>query len=237
MLVLRSGDVALRTQDGGKSWSALTSMAAIANASHMADYSWTGKTLVLHGADQHAPYNDFDIILDHFSRTAQLHRTPHAPCAMIYLVPILIGCGLTFRIQCCDQFGASGTAGPFPATSGSRLTTATRGSTRRPTWSRWRCSAGSGTRAPGISTLPAAASSPRSSSPNRDTGGEYRKHQLRPFGNGEATVGVSVRPTDAAESVMWQDASSITPYSTANLKWLAKECAPGGGLRVHVFAA
>ena len=92
MLVLRSGDVALRTQDGGKSWSALTSMAAIANASHMADYSWTGKTLVLHGADQHAPYNDFDIILDHFSRTAQLHPTPHAPCAMIYLVPILIGC-------------------------------------------------------------------------------------------------------------------------------------------------
>ena len=36
-------------------------------------------------------YGNFDIILDHFSRTSQLHSTQHAPCAILYFVPILIG--------------------------------------------------------------------------------------------------------------------------------------------------
>ena len=33
----------------------------------------------------------FDVILDHFSRTSQLHTTPYAPRAMLYFVPVLIG--------------------------------------------------------------------------------------------------------------------------------------------------
>ena len=37
-----------------------------------------------------AEYNDFDIIFDHFSRTSQLHTTQHAPCAILYFVPVLI---------------------------------------------------------------------------------------------------------------------------------------------------
>ena len=40
-------------------------------------------------------YGNFDIILDHFgpfSRIFHLHPTPHAPCATLYLVPMLIGC-------------------------------------------------------------------------------------------------------------------------------------------------
>ena len=37
-------------------------------------------------------YGNFDIIFDHFSRTSQLHTTQHAPCAILYFVPMLIGC-------------------------------------------------------------------------------------------------------------------------------------------------
>ena len=37
-------------------------------------------------------YGNFDIILDRFSRTSQLHPTPHAPCDMLYFVSILFGC-------------------------------------------------------------------------------------------------------------------------------------------------
>ena len=37
-------------------------------------------------------YGNFDIIFDHFPRISQLHPTPHAPCAMPCLVPMLIGC-------------------------------------------------------------------------------------------------------------------------------------------------
>ena len=37
-------------------------------------------------------YNDFDIILDHFPRVFQLHPTPHAPWAVLYLVPSLTSC-------------------------------------------------------------------------------------------------------------------------------------------------
>ena len=36
-----------------------------------------------------AGYNDFDIILDHFPRVFQLNPTPHAPRAVLYLVPRL----------------------------------------------------------------------------------------------------------------------------------------------------
>ena len=35
---------------------------------------------------------NFGIILDHVSRGSQLHPTPHAPCAMLYLVPMLAVC-------------------------------------------------------------------------------------------------------------------------------------------------
>ena len=37
-------------------------------------------------------YGNFDIILDLFSRIGRLHPTAHAPCATLYLVPMLIGC-------------------------------------------------------------------------------------------------------------------------------------------------
>ena len=36
-------------------------------------------------------YGNFDIILNHFSRVSQLCLTPHALCAVFYLVPMLIG--------------------------------------------------------------------------------------------------------------------------------------------------
>ena len=35
-------------------------------------------------------YGNFDIILVHFWRVSQLH--PHAPCDMLYLVPMLVVC-------------------------------------------------------------------------------------------------------------------------------------------------
>ena len=38
-----------------------------------------------------ALYGNFDIILDHFSHSSMLHNTPHAPCAVIYLVRMLSG--------------------------------------------------------------------------------------------------------------------------------------------------
>ena len=35
---------------------------------------------------------NFDIIFDHLSRIPRLFTIPHAPCALIYLVTMLIGC-------------------------------------------------------------------------------------------------------------------------------------------------
>jgi len=49
MIMTRTRDVPLRTKDGGKTWHPLTSAAALANCSQAATYSWTGRTLVLHG--------------------------------------------------------------------------------------------------------------------------------------------------------------------------------------------
>ena len=37
-------------------------------------------------------YGRFDIVLDHFSRICHRHPAPYAPCATLYLVPMLIGC-------------------------------------------------------------------------------------------------------------------------------------------------
>ena len=37
-------------------------------------------------------YGNFDIIFDHYSRIPQLHPTQHIPCALLYLVTMLIGC-------------------------------------------------------------------------------------------------------------------------------------------------
>ena len=47
MLVMRNGDVPLRTRDGGLSWERLGSVANIARYSPAAAYSWSGKTLAL----------------------------------------------------------------------------------------------------------------------------------------------------------------------------------------------
>ena len=35
---------------------------------------------------------NFDISFDHSSRISQLYPTSHVPCAVLYLVPMLIGC-------------------------------------------------------------------------------------------------------------------------------------------------
>lgn len=48
MVILRNGDVPLRTKDGGASWHPLTSAGSVHLQS--AEYSWSGKTLVYHGA-------------------------------------------------------------------------------------------------------------------------------------------------------------------------------------------
>jgi len=55
MIRMRSGDVPLRTTDGGRSWQPLDSVAKFANCVTEAQYSWSGKTLVLHGLDRGAP--------------------------------------------------------------------------------------------------------------------------------------------------------------------------------------
>ena len=49
MLVMRNGDVPLRTQDGGASFQRLGSVANVARFSPDASYSWSGKTLGLSG--------------------------------------------------------------------------------------------------------------------------------------------------------------------------------------------
>ena len=51
MHILRgNGDLPLRTRDGGATWQALESVAAIAPSVHALMYSWTGRTLVLFGS-------------------------------------------------------------------------------------------------------------------------------------------------------------------------------------------
>ena len=56
MIMLRSGDVPLRTSNGGKTWKKLGSAAKVSTTySQSAVYSWSGKTLMMHGKDQSAP--------------------------------------------------------------------------------------------------------------------------------------------------------------------------------------
>merc|ERR1711865_494790 len=49
MLVMRNGDVPLRTTDGGASWNPVESVASIARYIQGAAYSWSGKTLAMSG--------------------------------------------------------------------------------------------------------------------------------------------------------------------------------------------
>ena len=49
MLVLRNGDVPLRTRDGGASWQRVASLENIARTLGGAAYSWSGKTLAVSG--------------------------------------------------------------------------------------------------------------------------------------------------------------------------------------------
>ena len=53
-------------------------------------------------------YGNFDIVLVQISRVSQLHITQHAPCAMLYFVPMLIGSRLGLGIRCSDRFMSSG---------------------------------------------------------------------------------------------------------------------------------
>jgi hypothetical protein len=55
MVMLRDGDVPLRTQDGGKNWSPLASAKFPKGATVGGSYSWSGNTLVVHGRDMSAP--------------------------------------------------------------------------------------------------------------------------------------------------------------------------------------
>ena len=48
-VVLRDGDVPLRTNDGGASWRRMESLASVARRQLTAEYSWSGKTLALSG--------------------------------------------------------------------------------------------------------------------------------------------------------------------------------------------
>ena len=84
------------------------------------------------------PSHHLDIILDRFSRIFQLHPTPHVPCAVIYLAPMLIGCWLVLGIRYYDQFG-----GPFQGKSVSHHTSQIPASSTSP---RCRKPGGSGSR-------------------------------------------------------------------------------------------
>ena len=42
---------------------------------------------------------NFDIILGRFAHIYRLHTTRHAAWGMLYLVPMLIGCGLVLEIS------------------------------------------------------------------------------------------------------------------------------------------
>jgi len=57
MIMLRDDDVPVRTKDGGTSWQPLTSAAKISTSGYTrsGSYSWSAKTLVLHGRDVSAP--------------------------------------------------------------------------------------------------------------------------------------------------------------------------------------
>lgn len=57
MLLLRNGDVPLRTRDGGASWQPLKNCASISTGGYTraGSYSWSGNTLVIHGRDTGAP--------------------------------------------------------------------------------------------------------------------------------------------------------------------------------------
>jgi len=57
MILLRGNDVPLRTKDGGSSWHPLQNCANISTPGYTrsGEYSWTGRTLVIHGRDNSAP--------------------------------------------------------------------------------------------------------------------------------------------------------------------------------------
>ena len=54
---------------------------------------------------------NFDIISDHLSRLSQLHPAPHALCAVVYLVAMLIRCA-----DWCLQSDGVPNSGPHPPT-------------------------------------------------------------------------------------------------------------------------
>ena len=49
MIVVRNGDVPMRTKDGGASWEPLKSLANVARYGLGMAYSWSGKTLAISG--------------------------------------------------------------------------------------------------------------------------------------------------------------------------------------------
>mgnify|MGYP002630806635 CR=1 FL=1 len=57
MVLLRNEDVPLRSTDGGVSWQALPAAARVSSGgfSRAGSYSWSGRTLVIHGRDTSAP--------------------------------------------------------------------------------------------------------------------------------------------------------------------------------------
>jgi len=58
LIALRSGDVPVRTTDGGATWQPMASLAAVAKAVRQFVWSWTGKTLIMvgNGGEQSAAH-------------------------------------------------------------------------------------------------------------------------------------------------------------------------------------
>ena len=57
--------------------------------------SVNGQPILIQGVNRHehdftTAYGNFNIIFDHFPRVSQLRPTPHALCAVLYLVLMLI---------------------------------------------------------------------------------------------------------------------------------------------------
>ena len=73
---------------------ALVDVALLAGsaADHAAGTERIAAYALVSGTLGFAVYGNFDIISDQISRISQLHPTPHAPCTMLYVVPVLVGC-------------------------------------------------------------------------------------------------------------------------------------------------
>ena len=80
--VLSELEAALKAGDGDSDSKA----AAIHKATN------TFYAIIPHSFGMRKVTGNFDIMSDKIARISQLRTTPHAPCAMLYFVPVLVGC-------------------------------------------------------------------------------------------------------------------------------------------------